>query len=577
MRGNPESETITIHSRRYEEGTDLSFHPSKPSQGDFVLGFDDHGRPVRLENDIARQHILIHGPDEAARKAVVLNLIASGIANGRGLIYLATGGAGDFANVYATAAGYGRQDDVLLLNFAHTQSGSALSNTANPFAAATHVRQDDLHLTYNDEIKTRAAISNTINPFATGTASHLTQFLLTLMYDDTKEPEPHAFSRGRMTSILSNVMQALVIERDTRAMTLNFATVRGAMTFRRIYDLAYSQDYTHLLPGIRESLRVYLLSLPEFDPAAGGAQSKRTLDHHNFLEMQIGSVLSLIIDRHGPIFEKKIGDVDLFDVIVNNRILVVTMPQGALPGDLRKLEQILFQGLKGWMTSQLSSTIEGSFSQTSDLRSTSGGAPIPFIMENAGRYVTSHPEAMSAQARSLGFSIIVTHDDATDMTHETHPGIVCNTNTRVKVGLAGGHVQVCHRGQIVICTPYPADEVPLGMKAEVTVAGELSWDAEASIRFHTRSERVEAFADHVTHAALMNTGLGKTGLNALMDAAPLSFVTGGEVGKMLSDPDEGPPAKLLQVAMATIAGYPKLRSVGPDARSDDDGLVGLGD
>src|SRR3546814_11728707 len=84
---------------------------------------------------------------------------------------------------------------------------------------------------------------------------------------------------------------------------------------------------------VRKSIKSYLSSLPGFQEDKGYKQSQTTLDQHGYLEMQFTKILGSLVDAYGYIFHTPYGAVDMHDVVLGRRILVIMLPALEKSGD----------------------------------------------------------------------------------------------------------------------------------------------------------------------------------------------------------------------------------------------------
>ncbi|MBL1893182.1 type IV secretory system conjugative DNA transfer family protein, partial [Klebsiella pneumoniae] len=81
---------------------------------------------------------------------------------------------------------------------------------------------------------------------------------------------------------------------------------------------------------IRTGLRNYLsTSVPGFDMSLitkPSEWSQEARNQHGYLTSQYNRMLSLFSDTYGHVFSSGAGDIDLRDVVHNDRILVILIP-----------------------------------------------------------------------------------------------------------------------------------------------------------------------------------------------------------------------------------------------------------
>jgi intracellular multiplication protein IcmO len=348
------------------------------------------------------QHYVVTHNTEA-----LLGFSANAISWGSGFLFC--DGKGDvalFAKVYALARLWGREDDLLVLNY----------------------------MTGNSDIGASGGklMSNTLNPFATGSSDNLTQMVVSLMDDVGGDG---AMWKGRATAMLTGVMRALTWLREQNLIDLNVGEIRDHMNLKKIIDLADATKFPDMPQHIRKSIRSYLLSLPGFQEDKGYKQSQTTLDQHGYLEMQFTKILGNLADVYGHIFNTPYGEIDMYDVVLNRRILVIMLPALEKSGDeIANLGKIVVATLKGMMGATLGSQLEGNWEQVVENRPTNSPSPFLCILDEVGYYTVEGMALMAAQARSLGFSMMYASQDIPAMkrlNEKEADSIIANTNTKI--------------------------------------------------------------------------------------------------------------------------------------------------
>lgn len=382
----------------------------KPStaKGIFYLGNEiKNGKEVWLTNDDARQHFLVLGTTGAGKTESLLGFAANALMWGSGFLFC--DGKGDvalFAKVYALARRFGREDDLLVLNF--------MTGNQDLGAAGGKI------------------MSNTLNPFSTGSSDSLTQMVVSLMDDAGGDG---AMWKGRATAMLTGVMRALSWLRDEGKVDLNVGEIREFMALKRIIDLGDPTEFPDMPQAIRGTIRSYLTSLPGFQEEKGYKQAQTTLDQHGYLEMQFTKILGSLADVYGHIFHTPNGEVDMFDVVLNRRILVIMLPALEKSGDeIANLGKIVVATLKGMMGATLGSSLEGSWAQVVENRPTNSPSPFICVLDEVGYYTVEGMALMAAQARSLGFTMVYASQDIPAMkrlNEKEAASIIANTNTKV--------------------------------------------------------------------------------------------------------------------------------------------------
>ena len=379
-----------------------------PAAGIFFLGNEvKTGKEVWLTNSDCRQHFLVLGTTGSGKTEALLGFAANAVAWGSGFLFC--DGKGDvslFAKVYALARRFGREDDLLVLNY----------------------------MTGNQDLGSSGGklLSNTLNPFATGSSDTLTQMVVGLMDDAGGDG---AMWKGRATAMFTGVMRALTWLRDKGIIDLNVGEIRDHLNLKRIIDLGDQSKYPDMPQPIRKSVKSYLSSLPGYQEDKGYKQSQTTLDQHGYLEMQFTKILGSLADVYGHIFHTPYGEIDMTDVVLNRRILVIMLPALEKSGDeIANLGKIVVATLKGMMGSTLGSQIEGNWDAVVENRPTNSPSPFIVILDEVGYYMVDGMDLMAAQARSLGFALVFAGQDLNAMkrlNEKVFGSVQGNTSTKL--------------------------------------------------------------------------------------------------------------------------------------------------
>ena len=133
---------------------------------------------------------------------------------------------------------------------------------------------------------------------------------------------------------------------------------------------------------------------------------------HGYLSMQFTRSLQSLADDYGYIFDSQAADVDMVDVVLNRRIMVVLIPALEKSADeAANLGKIVAANLKGMMGSALGATVEGDTASVVENKPTNSITPFMTIFDEVGYYAAQGMAVMAAQARSLGFCMIFSAQD----------------------------------------------------------------------------------------------------------------------------------------------------------------------
>lgn len=356
----------------------------------YVGNKDESGEEVWFSNSDARTHILFLG--------------TTGSGKTEGLKALAT-------NALCWASGF-----VYIDGKADTDLWSSLSSLVRRFG-----RDDDLFvLNYMTGNSDERAASNTMNPFSSGSASYLTQMLVSLMPEAEGD---NAMWKERAVSLIGSVMPALTWKRDNQDIPLSISSIRKYLELGPIIRLSRDEAVPEKL---RESLVGYLNTLPGYVDAAfddDGNEKPAGPDtpmvdtqvvrqQHGYLSMQFTRALQSLGDDYGYIFDSQAADINMIDIVLNRRIMVTLIPALEKSSDeIANLGKIVAATIKGMMGSTLGASVEGSSASTIENKPTHSATPFMTIFDEVGYYTTSGMAVMAAQARSLGFCLVYAAQD----------------------------------------------------------------------------------------------------------------------------------------------------------------------
>lgn len=383
-------------------------------EGILYLGnVSDTGEEVWFTNSDARTHVLYLGTTGSGKTEGLKSIATNALSWGSGFVYIDGKADTDlWSSLSSLVRRFGRDDDLLVLNY----------------------------MTGNTDTR---APSNTMNPFSSGSASYLTNMLVSLMPEAEGD---NAMWKERAVSLISSVMPALTWKRDNQDMPLSVSTIRDHMNLNKIIALSRDEDIPE---EIRVSLVGYLDTLPgyvadAFDdegrekpmgPDQPMVDTTTCRQQHGYLAMQFTRSLQSLGDDYGYIFDTQAADVDMVDVVLNRRILVVLIPALEKSGDeIANLGKIVASTIKGMMGSTLGATVEGDTAKVIENKPTHSATPFVTIFDEVGYYTAQGMAVMAAQARSLGFSLIFSGQDLPAMrkrVKEEANSITANCNIKV--------------------------------------------------------------------------------------------------------------------------------------------------
>lgn len=407
----------------------------------FVGNARQTGEELYLSATDVCTHHLVMGGTGSGKTELLRGALANALLWGSGFTYVdGKGDASLWSGIFAMARACGREDDLYVLNY---MTGSA---DIDPDAPA----------------ETR--LSNTFNPFLHGSADALTQTLVAQMADAGGDSAPW---KDKAIGLITAYVRILVAMRDRgydeqgRPFTLDVGALRSYITLDNLVDLylrarervdGFSVPRTAL-----EALGAYLeAGVPGYqDPAKLAAQLQipwtpdtvrnrayptqpdpQTYLQHGYLQNQFNRMFGQLADVYGHIFRVGQSEIDLTDIVLQRRILVVMLPaMEKSPDELGSLGRLLIAALKTMMAVGLGARLEGTHRSVIERRPTNARAPYLCAFDEYGYYSAKGFAVVVAQARSLGFGVFFGGQDiqsfAKQAGKEEADAIVGNTLNKI--------------------------------------------------------------------------------------------------------------------------------------------------
>lgn len=397
---------------------------TKPRKANGITFFGNEkntNKEIWFTNDDMRTHCLIFGSTGSGKTETLVSIAFNSLAQGSGFIYI--DGKGDnslYAKVFGMVRRMGRDDDLLLINFM-----TGARDIIGPQ-------------------KTR--LSNTMNPFARGSSSMLANLVTSLMDSGGGGGDSGGdMWKGRAISFVEALMKVLTAMREEGHVLLDANTIRSYFILEKlemmVVDRRFPVTDTHSVPLdnvpqiVMDGLDNYIYNLPGYQKAKKGNQAGEVREQHGFITMQLGRVFSSLADTYSHIIRTNLPEVDLKDVVLNRRIMVVLLPAlEKSPDELSNLGKIIIASLKAMMAAGLGDEVEGEYRDVILRKPTTSPTPYVCIMDEYGYYAVKGFAVVPAQARSLGFSAIFAGQDLPAFqkaSKEEAASIGANTNIKI--------------------------------------------------------------------------------------------------------------------------------------------------
>ena len=367
---------------------------------------------------VMENHVVTHNTE------LLLGVVSQTMMWSSGFLFVdGKGTVAFYGRVWTLCKRFGREDDLRILNF--TDPGGDMDAPAG--GPATQ--------------------SNTMNPFAKGSPDQLMNIIVSLMGD---AGQGNDMWKSRATSLVTAMMMCLCELRDNGDILLNVQTIRdflalgkgfekdmlGGRKFRKLEDIPEQaweemgnragliELYLRARKGeLSEASRLamdgFFTTLPGFSiekALNGDNQETKCTEQYGFLSMQLTKPLGSLADGYGHIFRTPLGEIDMDDIVLNRRILVVLLPALQKAHDeVQNCGKIIVTMIKIMMGNASGSKLSGTRQEIIESSQTNAPSPFIVVLDEAGYYMVKGIDAMMAQARSLGFMIIVAGQDLAAM------------------------------------------------------------------------------------------------------------------------------------------------------------------
>jgi intracellular multiplication protein IcmO len=381
--------------------------------GTIYLGKDLAGKELWISSDDARQHGTIPGTTGAGKTTTILSFLTNAFTHASGFV-LVDGKADSklYGEVLALARRFGREDDVLHLNLL-VASGSKESNS--------------------------------FNPFASGNADQIREMVVSQLGEQSAQDSNGVF-RGRAVALIGSIIPALVWLRDHSGLAIDIETIRDALELRWIWKLATrrececrdratgkTKDIKVDIPEhVIYPLQAYLGEIPGYDAnlAYDEQKSHQPREQHGYARFYFTEMFTQLGGSLGHIFKVEQGDIDMRDVVLNRRILVVSLPALENSSDsLAGLGKIVVASLRGMMAQMLHAEPE----------SLDPAAPFQVVFDELAYYATGDLDRMLAQGRSLNIMFWLAFQEIS--------GIVARLGEKTQTLLGNANLTVAMRQQ----------------------------------------------------------------------------------------------------------------------------------
>jgi len=373
------------------------------SEGIFYLGNEYRSiDELWLKAKDILTHMLVLGTTGSGKTEALVSLAFNAVAMGSGFFYIDPKAAPKLAmQIYQMSRLCGRDDDFLLLSY----STAGKKRTKNP-----------------------TRLSNTTNPFAFGSPEGLTNLVVSLI--PASEGDNAIFGQNAQT-LITGLMYALCELRDRGELELSIKTLRENMTLHKYMEIAKRPD---LSETSRAAIQSFLTSVGWQEGKPLDKQPRSLTEQFGYARGYFGLTLASMVDTYGHIYDTPTGEVDMYDVIKNRRILVTMLPAlEKAPQELSNLGKISLSGVRLACAVGLGDKIEGSVEDVLDALPTDSPTPFLSITDEYAAIPTPGYAEVLTQGRGLGIAAIVASQDFAGIKGADETGaqqIVANTKMK---------------------------------------------------------------------------------------------------------------------------------------------------
>ncbi|HEY2453902.1 MAG TPA: F-type conjugative transfer protein TrbC [Scandinavium sp.] len=348
----------------------------------------DAGRELWLTKDDLCRHVIMFGTTGAGKTEALLGWVYNALCWGKGLIYSDFKAQNDVAlGIASLARRFGREDDLRIMNFINGGRSRA---------------QELL-----EDIKGRPQ-TNTINSFILAQESYITNLMDSML--------PKTGGNGgdwqeKARSMNQALISALVYKCRREGTVMSQRTIQSHLPLRKIAGLYVQAVEEQWHDDIIHVLENYLSTLAGFDmdkvatPSEWDPEANR---QHGYLMQQFTRMLSLFNDTYGHVFARDAGDIDLRDVVHNDRILAVLVPALEISSNEAATLGRLYQSQLAMIISQdLGEKLEGRPQDNMKVRKFKGTFPFLWINDEIGAGYTEKVGELATQVRSLDFCLLL--------------------------------------------------------------------------------------------------------------------------------------------------------------------------
>lgn len=365
------------------------------AEGILYLGYlrlRDAGRELWLSMDDLCRHILMFSTTGGGKTETLLGFVAGQLSYAKGLIFSDGKAQNDVHIAVASLARrYGREDDLRVMNF----------------ITGGRSRAQDLL----DNNKRRPQ-TNTVQAFGVAEETYIINLMDSMLPNAGNDGGWQEKARGMNAALVS----ALVYKCRREGTVLSQRTIQAHLPLRAMAKLYIQSVQEQWHEEARLPLQNYLGTLAGFDLAKVDSPSDwapEALNQHGYLIQQFNKMLAMFNDTYGHVFARDAGDIDLRDVVHNDRILTVLIPALEISAiEATTLGRLYVSQTAMVLSQDLGEKIEGKPEEIMVIRKYKDRFPFLWICDEVGPIYTEKLGEAATQIRSLGYCLLLAGQEA---------------------------------------------------------------------------------------------------------------------------------------------------------------------
>lgn len=356
------------------------------------LRLRDAGRELWLTMDDMCRHIIMFGTTGAGKTETLLGFVLGQLSYGKGLLYSDGKAQNDVALAIAgLARRYGREDCLRFMSF-----------ITGGRSRAQELLEDS---------KGRPQ-TNTINAFGIAEETYIINLMDSML--------PPAGNDGgwqeKARAMIQALVFALVYKCRREGIVMSQRIIQAHLPLRNIAKLYIQSVQEQWHEEARLPLQNYLSTLAGFDLAKVDSPADwapEALNQHGYLIQQFTRMLSLFNDTYGHVFAQDAGDIDLRDVVHDDRILAILIPALEIStSEAATLGRLYVTQAAMVLSQDLGEKIEGKPQDNMIVRKYKDRFPFLWICDEVGAVYTDKLGELATQIRSLGYCLLLAGQEA---------------------------------------------------------------------------------------------------------------------------------------------------------------------